>query len=93
MRLAFAQGLYSKPYLTDATRRSLELTGAQQLFLGLAAAGKPFFCRYRLYRGFGHAADKARPKQSCAGFLHFVHPADEMAYHKCLDLRRLRADT
>ena len=94
MRLAFAQGFLSKPYLTDATRRSLALTGAQQLSLGLAAAGKPFGCRCRSCPRLGPCSRTRRVhKQPCAGLLHFVHPADEMAYHKCLDLRRLRADT
>jgi diguanylate cyclase (GGDEF)-like protein/PAS domain S-box-containing protein len=91
LRLAFAQGFLSKPYLQDSSRRSLALTGAQHFLWDWQPQDGVLDVGVDLARSLGHATDKLRATTAARWFSALVHPADEMAYRRCLDLRNQKA--
>ena len=91
LRLAFAQGFLSKPYLQDSSRRSLALTGAQHFLWDWQPHEAKLDVGIELARSLGHAAEKLRSTAATRWFAALLHPADEMAYRKCLDLRQQKA--
>jgi diguanylate cyclase (GGDEF)-like protein len=91
LRLAFAQGYLSKPFLTDASRRSLALTGAQHFLWDWQPQENLLDIGTDLARGLGHAIPAATAASATRWFAALVHPADDIAYRKCLDLRPLKA--
>jgi diguanylate cyclase (GGDEF)-like protein len=90
LRLAFAQGFLSNPYLQDSSRRSLALTGAQHYLWDWQPQDGVLDVGVELARSLGHASDKLRPKAAARWFAALLHPADDMAYRKSLDLRGLK---
>jgi diguanylate cyclase (GGDEF)-like protein len=90
LRLAFAQGFLSKPYLTDSSRRSLALTGAQHYLWDWQPQENVLEIGVDLARSLG-STSKLSPTSAARWFAALVHPADEMAFRKCLDLRSLKA--
>jgi diguanylate cyclase (GGDEF)-like protein len=91
LRLAFAQGFLSKPYLTDASRRSLALTGAEHYLWDWQPQENKLDIGADLARSLGHSASNLIPSAALRWFAALVHPADDLAYRKCLDLRNMRA--
>jgi diguanylate cyclase (GGDEF)-like protein len=89
LRLAFAQGFMSKPYLQDSSRRSLALTGAQHFLWDWQPQEGVLDVGLELASGLGHAADKLRSTKAMRWFAALLHPSDELAYQKTLDLRGL----
>lgn len=87
LRLAFAQGFLSKPYLQDSTRRSLALTGAQHYLWDWQPQDGVLDVGVELARNLGHATDRLTATGAARWFAALVHPADELAYRSCLDLR------
>jgi diguanylate cyclase (GGDEF)-like protein len=90
LRLAFAQGFLSKPYLTDASRRSLALTGAEHYLWDWQPQENILDIGSDLASSLGHTT-KITPAAALRWFAALVHPADDMAYRKCLDLRSVKA--
>jgi diguanylate cyclase (GGDEF)-like protein len=90
LRLAFAQGFLSKPYLTDASRRSLALTGAEHYLWDWQPQENRLDIGTDLARGLGHSIELA-PSTALRWFAALVHPSDDLAYRKCLDLKNLQA--
>jgi diguanylate cyclase (GGDEF)-like protein len=90
LRLAFAQGFLSKPYLTDASRRSLALAGAQHYLWDWQPQENLLDIGIDLARGLGHTLSAAKPTSALRWFAALVHPADDLAYRKCLDLRSMQ---
>ncbi len=91
LRLAFAQGFLSKPYLTDASRRSLALTGAEHYLWDWQPQENNLDIGADLARSLGHNTTNLTPTAALRWFAALVHPADDMAYRKCLDLRNMKA--
>ena len=91
LRLAFAQGFLSKPYLTDASRRSLALTGAEHYLWDWQPQENHLDIGADLARSLGHSATNISPTAALRWFAALVHPADDLAYRKCLDLHNMRA--
>ena len=91
LRLAFAQGFLSKPYLQDSSRRSLALTGAQHFLWDWQPQENTLDVGVELARSLGHPTDKLRSTAAARWFAALLHPADEMSYRKCLDLRNQTA--
>jgi diguanylate cyclase (GGDEF)-like protein/PAS domain S-box-containing protein len=91
LRLAFAQGFLSKPYLQDSSRRSLALTGAQHFLWDWQPQENTLDVGVDLARSLGHAAEKLKATAASRWFAALLHPADELAYRKCLDLRNQKA--
>jgi diguanylate cyclase (GGDEF)-like protein len=91
LRLAFAQGFLSKPYLTDASRRSLALTGAEHYLWDWQPQENSLDIGTDLARSLGHNIPQLNPTAALRWFAALVHPADDMAYRKCLDLRSMTA--
>jgi diguanylate cyclase (GGDEF)-like protein len=89
LRLAFAQGYLSKPFLTDASRRSLALTGAQHFLWDWQPQENLLDVGTDLARSLGHAIPQATASSANRWFAALVHPADDIAYRMCLDLRSL----
>jgi diguanylate cyclase (GGDEF)-like protein len=87
LRLAFAQGFLSTPYLQDSSRRSLALTGAQHFLWDWQPQDGILDVGVELARSLGHASEKLRPTAAARWFAALLHPADELAYRNCLDLR------
>jgi diguanylate cyclase (GGDEF)-like protein len=90
LRLAFAQGFLSKPYLTDASRRSLALTGAEHYLWDWQPQENILDIGADLARNLGHTSNIS-PTAALRWFAALVHPADDLAYRKCLDLRLMQA--
>jgi diguanylate cyclase (GGDEF)-like protein len=90
LRLAFAQGFLSKPYMTDSARRSLALTGAEHFLWDWQPQENVLDVGIELARSLGNT-EKLSPKAAARWFAALVHPSDEMAYRNCLDLRDLKA--
>ncbi len=91
LRLAFAQGFLSNPYQQDSTRRSLALTGAQHFLWDWQPQENALDVGVDLARSLGHPTDKLKSTAAARWFAALVHPADELAYRKSLDLRGQRA--
>jgi diguanylate cyclase (GGDEF)-like protein len=89
LRLAFAQGFMSKPYLQDSSRRSLALTGAQHFLWDWQPQEGVLDVGLELASGLGHATEKLRSTTAKRWFAALLHPSDELAYQKTLDLRGL----
>ncbi len=90
LRLAFAQGFLSKPYLQDSSRRSLALTGAQHILWDWQPQEGVLDVGTELANKLGHAIDKNQSRAAMRWFAALLHPADELAYQKILDLRQLQ---
>ncbi len=90
LRLAFAQGFMSKPYLRDSSRRSLALTGAQHFLWDWQPQEGILDVGVELAHRLGHANDRLRSTAAKRWFAALLHPADELAYQKLLDLRSLQ---
>jgi diguanylate cyclase (GGDEF)-like protein len=90
LRLAFAQGFLSKPYLTDSSRRSLALTGADHFLWDWQPQENALEVGVELARSLG-SKEKLNPMMASRWFAALIHPSDEMAYRSCLDLRQLKA--
>jgi diguanylate cyclase (GGDEF)-like protein len=88
-RLAFAQGFLSKPYLTDASRRSLALTGAQHYLWDWQPVDGVLDVGIELARSLGHKTEGLNPRNAARWFAAMLHPSDDMAYRKSLDLNTL----
>jgi diguanylate cyclase (GGDEF)-like protein len=93
LRLAFAQGFLSKPYLKDSSRRSLALTGAQHFLWDWQPQDGVLDVGTELARSLGHSTDKLSSKGAARWFAALLHPADELAYRKSLDLRGLKPNS
>ena len=91
LRLAFAQGFLSKPYLQDSSRRSLALTGAQHYLWDWQSQEGLLDVGVELARNLGHPVEKLSSRTALRWFASLLHPADELAYRKCLELRGLSA--
>jgi diguanylate cyclase (GGDEF)-like protein len=90
LRLAFAQGFLSKPYLQDSSRRSLALTGAQHILWDWQPQEGVLDVGVELANKLGHSSDKLNSKSAMRWFAALLHPADELVYQKTLDLRTLQ---
>jgi diguanylate cyclase (GGDEF)-like protein/PAS domain S-box-containing protein len=91
VRLTFAQGFLSKAYMTDATRRSLALTGAEHFLWDWQPQENLLDVGMEIRRSLGHADTKAGGRDALRWFAALIHPADEMAYRKALDVSDLNA--
>ena len=89
LRLAFAQGFLSKPYLQDSSRRSLALTGAQHYLWDWQSQDGTLDVGVELARSLGHPTERLSSTGALRWFASLLHPADELAYRKSLDLRGL----
>jgi diguanylate cyclase (GGDEF)-like protein len=93
LRLAFSQGFLSKPYLRDSSRRSLALTGAQHYLWDWQPQDNVLDVGTELARSLGHASEKLNSTGAARWFAALLHPADELAYRKSLDLRGLQPNS
>jgi diguanylate cyclase (GGDEF)-like protein len=91
VRLAFAQGFLSKPYLTDASRRSLALSGAEHYLWDWQPQENKLDIGADLARRLGHGTGSLNPTAALRWFAALVHPADDMVYRKCLEVRGMQA--
>jgi diguanylate cyclase (GGDEF)-like protein len=89
LRLAFAQGFMSKPYLQDSSRRSLALTGAQHYLWDWQPQEGVLDVGLDLAKSLGHTTEKLKSTTAMRWFAALLHPADELVYQKTLDLRGL----
>ncbi len=89
LRLAFAQGFLSKPYLQDSSRRSLALTGAQHYLWDWQPQEGVLEVGLELAKTLGHATEKSQPTTAMRWFAALLHPSDELAYQNTLELRTL----
>ena len=87
---AFTQGFLAKPFLTDASRRSLALAGAEHYVWDWQPFEDSLDIGTDLARALGYspAAWQASPASS---FRAVLHPDDEPVYQSLLDVRQLEA--
>ncbi|MCA0433374.1 MAG: GGDEF and EAL domain-containing protein [Proteobacteria bacterium] len=92
VRFAFAQGFLAKPFLTDANRRSLALSGAQHFIWDWYPLEGRLDIGAELASSLGYKTAEwiGNPEQA---FLSILHPDDEPSYRALMDTRSLKANT
>ncbi len=89
VRFAFAQGFLAKPFLTDANRRSLALSGAQHFIWDWYPFEDRIDIGAELASSLGYKTEEwlNAPDQA---FLSILHPDDEPTYRTLMDTRTLK---
>ncbi len=79
-RFAFSQGYLSNYYLTDASRRSLALAGAQHFLWDCLPNQQVLAVGDELAKSLGYDVNVFKTGSAHRGFASLLHPTDERAY-------------
>ncbi len=92
-RFAFSQGYLSNYYLTDASRRSLALAGAQHFLWDWLPNQQVLEVGDELAKNLGYEQHKFKTGSAARSFAALLHPTDEHAYAAIIGAGHMQSDS